>query len=47
MVEDESIASLTERTLETNEDIEERAKLVESIASLDEEETQSSIETVE
>ena len=47
MVEDESIASLTERTLDTNEDIEERAKLVESIASLDEEETQSSIETVE
>jgi hypothetical protein len=38
---------LTERTLETNEDIEERAKLVESIASLDEEETKSSIETVD
>ena len=47
MVEDESIASLTERTLDTNEDIEERAKLVKSIASLDEEETQFSIETVE
>ena len=48
MAEDESIASLTERTLETNEDIEERAKLVESIASMDEEEqTESSIEKVE
>ena len=48
MAEDESIASLTERTLETNEDIEERAKLVESIASMDEEEqTESSIEKAE
>jgi len=48
MVEDESIASLTERTIETNEDIEERAKLVESIASMDEEEqTEPSIEKVE
>ncbi len=48
MVEDESIASLTERTMETNEDIEERAKLVESIASMDEEEqTEPSIEKVE
>jgi chromosome segregation protein len=48
MVEDESIASLTERTIETNEDIEERAKLVETIASLDEEDqTESSIEKVE
>ena len=48
MVEDESIASLTERTIETNEDIEERAKLVESIASMDEEEkTESSIEKVD
>jgi chromosome segregation protein len=48
MVEDESIASLTERTIETNEDIEERAKLVDSIASMDEEEqTETSIEKVE
>ena len=48
MVEDESLASLTERTIETNEDIEERAKLAESIASMDEEEqTESSIEKVE
>ena len=48
MVEDESIASLTERAIETNEDIEERAKLVESIASMDEEEQEeNSIEKVE
>ena len=48
MVEDESIASLTERTIETNEDMEERANLVESIASMDEEEqTETSIEKVE
>ena len=48
MVDDESIASLTERTIETNEDLEERAKLVESIASMDEEEqTEPSIEKVE
>lgn len=48
MVEDESLASLTERTIETNEDIEERAKLAESIASMDEEEqTESSIEKTE
>ncbi len=48
MVEDESLASLTERTIETNEDIEERAKLAESIASMDEEEqTESSIEKME
>ena len=48
MVEDESIASLTERAIETNEDIEERAKLVESIASMDEkEQEENSIEKVE
>ena len=38
MQDDESIASLAERTAETNEDIEERSTLAEAISELEAEE---------
>jgi hypothetical protein len=38
MQDDESIASLAERTAETNEDIEERSTLVDAISEIETEE---------
>ena len=47
MQEDESMASLAERTAETNEDIEERSALVEAISEIDSEEASEEEDTIE